>query len=310
MGDVIETTPLLDVLRKHYPDARIDYATTDYARPALKGNPDVSSVIPPEIAALRAGRYDVSITLERSPAAGVLPWRAGIPIRVGPNSRGRGFAHNLRVACPPGRSEAELYLACAEALDVPIDGARARYVPSAVDIARADELLASHGVSGKPIAIAPGSSTTLLSKRWPASCFAQLATALVQQTGATVFLLGATDDAAACAEVAAAAGPQVINLAQKTSFSEMAAVIVRSRLFVGNDSSPLHLAAAVGTPFVGIFGPTDPVRHRPFGQGEIVAAPLPASAYRNGFASVDCIEMVSVEAAVTACLRVLDLHES
>ncbi len=84
------------------------------------------------------------------PRLAVLPWRAGIPIRVGPNSQGRGFAHNLRVACPPGRSEAELYLTCAEALDVPTDGAAARYETSATDVQRAEELLASHGVSGNP----------------------------------------------------------------------------------------------------------------------------------------------------------------
>ncbi|MBV8084759.1 MAG: 3-deoxy-D-manno-octulosonic acid transferase, partial [Chloroflexi bacterium] len=94
-------------------------------------------------------------------------------------------------------------------------------------------------------------------------------------------------------------------LTGQTTLSETAAIIQRCGLFVGNDSAPLHLAAAVGTPYVGIFGPSDPVRHRPLGDGEIVAAPLPRGAYRNGYANLDCIRMVQVEDVLDVCDRLL-----
>jgi ADP-heptose:LPS heptosyltransferase len=83
----------------------------------------------------------------------------------------------------------------------------------------------------------------------------------------------------------------------------MAALIKKARLFIGNDSAPLHLAAEAGTRFVGIYGPSDPIRHRPFGPGEQVVAAIPASAYRNGFTSVDCISSVSVDDVAEAALR-------
>src|SRR5712692_5280577 len=90
LGDVLASTALLDAIRRRYPMARIDYATSPYSRPALAGNPDLSQVVAPQVRTLRRGRYDVAITLERSPAAGLVPWLAGIPIRVGPNSLSRG----------------------------------------------------------------------------------------------------------------------------------------------------------------------------------------------------------------------------
>ena len=114
-----------------------------------------------------------------------------------------------------------------------------------------------------------------------------------------------TDDAAVRAAVAAAASASVLDLAGVTTLGQTAAVIGRSRLFAGNDSAPLFLAAASGTPWVGIYGPSDPVRHRPLGRGEVVAAPIPRAAYRNGFAELDCIGLVSVEDVLAACLRLV-----
>ncbi|HLG71626.1 MAG TPA: glycosyltransferase family 9 protein [Chloroflexota bacterium] len=304
LGDVLASTAAVAAIRRRYPLARLDYATEAYSAPALAGNPDLTGIIPPTAGSLRKGRYDVAITLERSPAVAVLPWLARIPIRVGPNSAGRGFAHNLRVACPPDRSEAEIALDCAAALDVPVEGARPKFCPSAADRAAVDDLLPE---GQELVAIAPGGGINpgmrLTSKRWPADRFAALAERLSAEHSLRPVLVGGADDA----ELAGAFGGHAIDLIGRTSLGVTAAILQRCRLFVGNDSAPLHLAAAVGTPFVGIFGPSDPVRHRPLGGGEIVAAPLPRSAYRNGFAAADCIGSVSVGDVLAACERVLRL---
>jgi len=307
LGDVLSSTPMVDAIRRRYPLARIDYATSAYARPAIEGNPDLSGTIEPRVASLRRGRYDVAITLERSPAAGMLPWLAGIPIRVGPNNLSRGFAHNLRVACPPDRSEAGIALDCAAALGVSTDGARARFCPTDHDEAAAAKLLDDAGLaSAQLVAMAPGGGVnpgmSLTGKRWPPNRFAALAERLFEDFGWRTILLGGPGDRPSGQAVAGAA-PSSHDFTGGTSFGQMGALIRRCRLFVGNDSSPLHLAAAVGTPFAGIFGPSDPVRHRPFGRGEAVAARIPRSAYRNGFADVDCIEMVTLEEVLGACLR-------
>ncbi|HEY8694410.1 MAG TPA: hypothetical protein VIR57_16905, partial [Chloroflexota bacterium] len=157
LGDVLASTAVLDAIHRRYPLARIDYATNPYSAPALAGNPDVERVIPATVQELRRGRYDVAVTLERSPTAGMLPWLAGIPIRVGPNNLSRGFAHNLRVACPPDRSEAEIALECAAALDIPVAGAHPKFCPSAADASHAEAVLAAAGLaSAELVAIAPG----------------------------------------------------------------------------------------------------------------------------------------------------------
>ena len=300
LGDVLASTALLDAMRRRYPLSRLDYATSSYSQPALAGNPDVSHVIQPTVAELRHGRYDVAITLERSPLAGMLPWLAGIPIRVGLNSLSRGFAHNLRVACPADRSEAALALDCAAALDIPVAGARPKFCPSEAELARAEELLAGAGTAPL-VAMAPGGGVNpgmrLVTKRWPAERFAALADRL-SRDGLRTVLVGGPEDAAL-------SNGDALDLIGKISLGETAAIIQRCRLFVGNDSAPLHLAAAVGTPWVGIFGPSDPMRHRPLGAGEVVAAPIPRSAYRNGYADADCIGTVSVDDVYAACLRLL-----
>ncbi|HUZ76825.1 MAG TPA: glycosyltransferase family 9 protein [Chloroflexota bacterium] len=309
LGDVLQLTPLLHVLRRRYAANTIDVATSAWSAPALSGNPHLSSVVPPTVSALRAGRYDVAMVLERSPVAGMLAWAARIPIRVGLNSEGRGFAHNLRVACPPGRSEASLYLDCARSLDVPADGARATFCPSEADSEGARALLAEHRLGPGFAALGPGGAVnpgmTLLAKRWPASRFAELARRLAQATGSPVALLGGETDVEACAEVQRLAGEAAVDLAGRTSFSESGAIVQAARLLLGNDSSLLHLAAAVGTPFVGVYGPSDPVRHQPWGVGEQVCAPIPRACYENGFSQLDCIGQVTVAMVWAACERVL-----
>ncbi len=310
LGDVLASTAVLDAIHRRYPLARIDYATNPYSAPALAGNPDVERVIPATVQELRRGRYDVAVTLERSPTAGMLPWLAGIPIRVGPNNLSRGFAHNLRVACPPDRSEAEIALECAAALDIPVAGAHPKFCPSAADASHAEAVLAAAGLaSAELVAIAPGGGVNprmrLVTKRWPAERFAALADRLNEERGLRAVLLGGPGDEASSAAVVAAAKHPPLDVAGGTSLGETAALIQRCRLFAGNDSAPLFLAAAVGTPWVGIFGPSDPIRHRPLGTGEVVAAPIPRSAYRNGFAEADCIGTVGVEEVFAACLRAL-----
>ncbi len=302
LGDVLETTACVDAIRRRYPLARIDYATEDYSRAALVGNPDLTGIVEPTLAGLRRGRYDVAITLERSPSIALMPWLAGIPIRVGPNNLSRGVAHNVRVACPPERSEAQIALDCAAAIDVPVEAARPKFCPSPEDAAAAERLLADADLADAPLlAIAPGGGVNpgmrLISKRWPVERFAALADRLQRVRGLRTVLVGGSDDRGF---------EGAIDLIGRTSFGETAAIIQRCGAFVGNDSAPLHLAAALGTPYVGIFGPSDPVRHRPLGKGEVVAAPVPSSAYRNGYADVDCIGMVSVEDVLAACLRQLD----
>ena len=111
------------------------------------------------------------------------------------------------------------------------------------------------------------------SKRWPAARFGDVGRRL-GHAGYRIVVLGAAGDAAACGEAAREAGPESVDLAGQTSLAELAAVLRRCRLAVANDSGGMHLATAVGTPVVAVFGATDPRRTGPLGTGHAcVAAP-------------------------------------
>jgi heptosyltransferase-1 len=136
-------------------------------------------------------------------------------------------------------------------------------------------LLAQNGLAERPLAVlAPG--TLWETKHWPAEYFAQVARYFLEK-GWSVVLAGSGKDRAVCGKVMAGA-PGVLDLAGKTSVSELAALIGRADMCVTNDSGPMHLAAALGAPLVTIFGPTDSLWVGPYGQpGAVLRAGLPCS---------------------------------
>jgi len=118
-------------------------------------------------------------------------------------------------------------------------------------------------------------------KRWSTKRFTQVANSLVEKFGAHILLLGGKTDVTLCEEVAARIPRNCTILAGKTSLKQTAALIEASTLFIGNDSCPLHIAAAVGTPAVGIYGPSNHEQFRPIGkhgyQQRIINSNLPCS---------------------------------
>lgn len=103
-------------------------------------------------------------------------------------------------------------------------------------------------------------------KNWPIQCFVDLAIRLREARGVSVVLLGGSKDTVACAEIECKLDGAAINLAGKTSLVEMGSLLKEVDLLIANDSGPVHMAAAVGTPALVIFGPTDPERTGPFGE--------------------------------------------
>jgi ADP-heptose:LPS heptosyltransferase len=121
------------------------------------------------------------------------------------------------------------------------------------------------------VALLPGGGSNpgmeLSAKRWPLDRYRELARRLVQELDAEVLLVGGPDDAALNTQLLEGLDvPEgsVKSIAGKTSFGELAAQLERCALFIGNDSSPMHLAAAVGIPVIAIFGPTSPQEYGPY----------------------------------------------
>ena len=143
----------------------------------------------------------------------------------------------------------------------------------------------------------------LATKRWPAERFASIAERLVAELGAQVLLTGGPGDTPLAEKVEAAISCRVVNLVGRTGLGELGAILERCDLFLGNDTGAMHLAVAVGTPVVAIFGPTSPANYGPYGSGAGVALWRPVECspcLRRGRANAQCprprcIEAITVE---------------
>ncbi len=285
LGDVIMTTPLLEVLHNAYPAARITFVAGSWSKVVPEHVPEVNEVIdcgsigiPGRYTIkdymkfarkLRLYRFDLAFALDRSPMLTLLPWLAGIPRRVGPDSLGRGFSLTDRVLVLPDEllHQADISLALARKLNLPLSDPHMRFVPTE------RERQTVHPTSAQRLRIAifagggsnPGMELT--AKRWPLERYRELTEKLIHDLQAEVLLIGGPDDVALSAALLAgldAPDDAVVNISGKTTIGELAAQLEQCDLFIGNDSSPMHLAAAVHIPVIAIFGPTSPSEYGPY----------------------------------------------
>ncbi len=282
------TTPLLEVIQRAYPDAPITYVVGTWSKVIAEHSPAVSNVIDCGTVGipgrytlreyfalarqLRERHFDLAFVLDRSPMLTLLPFLAGVPRRVGPNSLGRGFAltDRTRVSSSPEhlQHQADIYLNLARTLKLPVEYPHMHFVPTEQE--RRDILFSPDGTR-LPIAVFIGGGSNpgmeLTVKRWPMNQYREIVRRLVHERNAQVVLIGGADDIALNATLLDGLDvPErsVLNLAGKTDFGGSAALLERCALFIGNDSSPMHLAAAVGIPVVAIFGPTSPQEYGPY----------------------------------------------
>lgn len=287
LGDMLMATPALRALTQTYPDAVLSVVTDAWTRPAIETSPRVDHIIPfPESGGFRTAvqlgwnlrqyHFDMGISLDRSPVPALALRIAGIPIRSGIDSNGRGIGLTHRVVPETDQHETQLYLSTMEALGIENLTEYPEYhVPD--DAVRQARALVPTNSERPLVVVHPGGAVNpgvaMLEKRWPATSFGELASLLLQEAGATVVLVGAESDRNAVETTKQFAHGPVIDLCGQLSLGELAGLVRESDLYVGNDSGTTHLASAVGTPVVAIFGPTSPNRYRPLGRRTRVCAP-------------------------------------
>ncbi len=336
LGDLLLATPALAALRGAYPHAAISLAVSAWARPAVEDNLHVDTLIDCEgftgrhwrrwgayrrfSETLRAGSYDLAIVLDRSLFASLAAWRAGIPLRVGIDSGGRGFSLTTRVPWNQVRHETDLYLDVVQAAGAPVSVARQPlYRPTAIHRMFAARVFEEWQLQGRGpvVAIHPGGGSnpgmTLAAKRWPATRYAALADRLVDSIGAQIVVVGHPEDAPVARQLHMAMQFEALDLVGQTSFGQLAAVIERSDLYIGNDAGATHLAAAVGTPVIAIFGPTNPAVYGPRAAAGVALFHTDACPMRERRAlgavsacpGCQCVKAVTVDEVRAAAVRVL-----
>jgi len=289
LGDALMSMPALQALRARVPAAQITLLTKPQLLPLWRMHAVPDALLPLEsgwrgtwrtVAAVRAGGFETAWILPNSYRAALIPWLAGVPERRGfPGQPGRTRLLTTPVKLGAGSAQPQqvhqvMEYACLLATDSPgrhnlpaLDPAALQQSwPRLTIPAEAAATAQQHfrGLARPLIALLPGAARGP-SKRWPAPHFAALGRLLQDRLGATMLLLGTAGEAALCAELAQTIGGAARNLAGQTSLPELAAVLQVSDLVIGNDSGGIHLAAAVGTPVVGLFGITDPARTGPLG---------------------------------------------
>jgi len=270
LGDVVLTTPLLAALRRAHPDRPLHVVATPLGVSVLEGHPaiDVLHVYDKRgadrgmggllrlLARLRRQRFGIAVAAQRSARTGFLVRGSGAPVRVGFASSPGAWALTERVPWHADRHAVHRYLALAgPAGGDPNADARPslQVLPRAAAVVA--DALAQDGVPAEAalLAIAPGS--TWGTKRWTPEGFAAVVTAAPER-GLHPVLVGSPDERALCEQVGTLAGGGIPNLAGRTRPPELTALLARSRALVTNDSGPAHVASAVGTPVVAVFGPT------------------------------------------------------
>ena len=295
IGDVVFTTPLIGALRRAYPGARLTYLVEPAAAPIVRHNPHLDDVIVAPrrrgtrrivddlrlAGRLRKERFDLALDLHGGPRSAWLTWASGATERVGYDIAGRRWMYtrivprarelrprhsvrnqwDLLGAIPgwpggaepdPERDRTEIALEPAADLIVADRLRRAGVTPD-------DELIVMHVSAGNPF------------RRWPEPFFVDTVAALAAANAKRRLVLSSgPSDRDAATRIAAAArvrlgadAHRIIDLGE-FDLQELRALIGQSRLFVGGDTGPLHIAAATDTPVVGLYGPTLAARSAPW----------------------------------------------
>ena len=319
IGDVIHALPVARALRLAFPDAHVCWAVHRSCRDVVEGNRYLDEVFVVQDKSVRgiwqagrelAGRsFDTAIDMQGLFRSGLLAWRSGARERIGfsGNQEMRQLFIN-RPLVKPGYWNTAAY--CQMEFAAAAGASRIDPMPEiflAPDHrAAASQLLADEIASGMPIvALNPG--TAWPTKRWAVEGYAAAADRLVQTTGARIVITGALSDMPLARSIAQGMAHPASILAGRTSLKVLAAVFERAALYIGGDTGPLHIAAAMGTPVVAIFGPTEPTWTGPTGSpSRIIRHKVPCGPCRNRQCGHHtCMRLVTVEEVVAAATELL-----
>lgn len=283
LGDVVQALPVLRLLKLRFPQARMAWWLESSLVPLLEGDPDLDQVIPFErralakwsglkklacsVQAMRSERFDWILDLQSLARSAAVSWLANGAFTVGLEDRREGAAALHDVSIPrrsPATHAVDWYLDVLRFLQVPVHDDFV-WLPERPEIAR--QVALKWPVHGRDwVCLQPGARW--LNKRWPLESFEMLIRELQRKRPDVGFaILGSKEDMDLGSQLAARFdSSSVLDLTGRTSLLEMVEWLRICRVMVTNDTGPMHVAAALGKPVVGLFGPTDPRRTGPYRQ--------------------------------------------
>jgi heptosyltransferase-2 len=326
IGDTILTVPFLRNLRRAEPTAFIAWMVAPGSSDVVKGIPYVDEMIswdPVTIHAdsrgthrtlaakiefirdLRRRDFDKAYVLKRSLSSALIAWLSGAPERIGFETEGRGLLLTRRVPYRHDQHEVENFLDVLKADGITVEDDFLEVWTSPEEEESAARILTDAGVAAGEQGAAIHPFSAVSQRGWPLENFAELAVRLAREPLYRPLILGGPGDVETFNKVKHLFGAGVVDLVGKCDLRKTIALLKKCRLFVGNDSGIMHLAAAAGTPLVALFGPQSPVKFGPWSDhAKVIYKGLPCSPCRQKFFSEcepsprmrpACMEAISVE---------------
>lgn len=321
LGDSVMSMPAVQMLKGFEPDCSICMLVRPPLVPLWRMQGAVDDVLEWQktlmdtVRLVRARRFDKAFVFPNSFRSALPPFLARIPERVGMRGHWRAWMLSSVASGEPvfgGPHQAWEYVSilgmerrCRD-LDAPALTIVETVVASAM--AKIGDVATHNGWVGLLPGAARGSA-----KRWPPEYFTQVGRQLAAAVKCRIMVLGSRQESELCANIAAGIGGMAVCLAGETSIPELAALLRLCRTVICNDSGGMHLAAAVGTPVVAVFGLTDPVATGPLGSGHRILTPVGVQGSRDiARTSVSAerrLASITPEEAYTAALDLLDEDE-
>ncbi|PKM92891.1 MAG: lipopolysaccharide heptosyltransferase II [Elusimicrobia bacterium HGW-Elusimicrobia-4] len=264
LGDVVLTIPLIQAAKK-YLKAQISVICIPSTKNILEGHPSIDEIIVFDkknsekgffslikfAKKLKEKKFDVALIPHPSFKSGLISYLAAVPERIGfSNSAGRFFFTD-KVFFDKKKHQLERYLDLVKHFGVEIGEEKTEIHIDSKDEKFADALLPKDKII---FGINPGS--VWATKRWPAEKYAEVSDKIFQEVGGRIVIFGGPDDIEIANSVEKNMKSKAINLSGKTTLKQLAASIRRCRVFITNDSGPMHIAAAMNISVIAIFGPT------------------------------------------------------
>lgn len=283
IGDIVHALPVLNLLRRKWPDARVSWLVSSACASLLDGHPQIDELIrferkrfgkgwrKPSAAMglfkftreLRSREFDLVIDLQGLFRSGWLAKKTRAPVRVGPaEARELGwvfYTHRVETGFPRGHA-VDRYLKIAEAIGLGREPVNFIFATTESDREAAARLVSP----GERFAVLlPGANWE--TKRWPPEKFADLVEPLRQRYGLISVIAGGAGDKKLAVHI-----PGAVDLTGRTNLRQLVALMERADIVIGNDTGPIHIAAALGRPMVAIYGPTNPQYTGPYGRLDTV----------------------------------------
>jgi ADP-heptose:LPS heptosyltransferase len=303
LGDFVFSLPVIDNLKLAYPHAQLDILVRPYLKDFAVLAKNIDRVVVYDnflsvISATRKAKYDIAIDMlyDYTLKTAVLTFFSGAPIRAGFNRGFRGvlFTHTVAYQKENKKSMVELNLELLKALDIPLEITQPRIEPPDVKNAR-QNIVVMH----------PGG--TFPSQRWGVDKFVALGRRVLTAFNAKLIVIGSSGEEGLVTEIVSG----MHNLNAEVMFPnthELVSLLSRGRIFIGNNSGLLHLAAALGVATVSTMGPTDPILWWPQGENHIVIRKgLPCSPCGKARCRKhECMKLITVSEVMQAVEKTVE----